>query len=362
MKRLLLLTLLAAACSRGGAPGGITLGAAGPWNQGFGHMNQLGIELARDEINASPDGKAHPLTVVFENDSGRGRVASRIAQSFVDSAKILGVIGHVNSGAMVSAAQVYDGHVAAVATTATSPELTGISRWVFRVIPSDSANGVGIARFAAARGRRRAAILYENNSYGRGLADAFRRAFPGTVISIDPIGEGKDQSFEPYISFFKQRRPDIVFVAGTDLSGLELLREVRRQQLDVDLMGGDGWSGLSVDTARSEGVFAGVPFTAEDRRPEAQRFVRAFQKKFDGMMPDNNAALAYDATMLLYTAARRGGTRARVRDYLAALTPESPFTGVTGAIAFRADGDPIGMSVVMTRIHRGALTVAEVPR
>jgi branched-chain amino acid transport system substrate-binding protein len=359
-KRLLLLALLAA-CSRG-APTSITFGAAGPWQQGYGLMNRKGIELAVEEINARPERQGAPLRVVYRDDEGDGQKASRIAQEFVDSLNIAAVVGHVNSGAMVSAAQVYDGHLAAVATTATSPALTGISPWAFRVISSDSANGIDIARFAGRIGLKRAAILYENNTYGRGLADAFRAAFAGSVISIDPIGDDGTQSFEPYVSFYKALAPDVIFVAGTDASGLAFLKEVRRQNLAAELMGGDGWSGLSVDTARSRGVYAGVPFTAEDQRPEARTFVAAFAKKFS-QTPDNNAALAYDATMLLYQAAMAVGTdRTQIRDYLASRTAETAFKGVTGAIYFRSDGDPVGKSVVMTRFDRGVMRVAEAAR
>jgi branched-chain amino acid transport system substrate-binding protein len=179
---------------------------------------------------------------------------------------------------------------------------------------------------------------------------------------MDPIAEGKDQSFEPFVSFFALHKPDVVFVAGTDLSGLAFLKEARRQHLDADLIGGDGWSGMSVDTLRSQGVYAGVPFAAQDPRPEAQRFVAAFAKKFD-MPADNNAALAYDATRLLYQASQAvGPDRARIREYLASLTEASAFKGATGAIYFRPDGDPVGKGVVMTRIDHGMLRLAEAMR
>ena len=357
-KRLLLLLLLAA-CTRGGSST-VTFGAAGPWKQGYGVMTKRGIELALEEINARPERQAHPLRIVFQDDDGDGQKASRIAQQFVDSSYISAVIGHVNSGAMVAAAQVYDGHLAAVATSATSPALTGISPWAFRVISSDSANGIDIARFANRLGLKRAAILYENNTYGRGLSDSFRRGFAGEVISMDPISEGGEQPFEPFVSYYKQRKPDVVFVAGTDASGLAFLKEVRRQQLAVDLIGGDGWSGLSVDTLRSQGVFAGVPFTAQDPRPEAQKFVQAFEARYH-LSPDNNAALAYDATQLLYQASQAvGPDREKIRDWLAGLTPETAYHGVTGAISFLPTGDPVGKSVVMTRIDHGRLRVAGV--
>jgi branched-chain amino acid transport system substrate-binding protein len=357
MKRFVALILLAS-CSRSG-DSVLTFGAAGPWQEKYGAFNRMGIELAQDEINARPERANAPLRIDFQDDQGSGQTASRIAQKFVDSRDVVAVIGHVNSGAMVAAAQVYDGHLAAVATTATSPALTGISRWAFRVISSDSANGDDIAKFAHRLGRTRAAILYENNTYGRGLSDAFRRGFGGRIVSMDPIGEDKDQTFDAYVTYFKQTKPDVVFIAGTDASGLAFLREARRQQLDADLMGGDGWSGMSVDTLRSQGVYVGVPFTAEDPRPEAQRFVKAFSAKFH-LRPDNNAALAYDATMLVYDAAiKAGADREKIRDHLAALTAATAYHGASGAIFFRPDGDPVGRSVVMTRIHRGVLRVAQ---
>jgi branched-chain amino acid transport system substrate-binding protein len=357
MKRLLLVPLLATVSC--GTAGSITFGAAGPWKEGYGAMNRRGIELALAEINARPERAGAPLRIEFEDDEGSGQIASRVAQRFVDSKDVVAVIGHVNSGAMVAAAQVYDGHLAAVATTATSPALTGISPWAFRVIASDSSNGSDIAAFASRLGRTRAAILYENNTYGRGLADAFRRAFPGRVISMDPIRDGADQPFDAFVSYFKLAKPDVVFVAGTDASGLAFLREARAQQLAADLVGGDGWSGLSVDTLRSQGIYVGVPFTAEDPRPDAQRFVTSFAARF-GMRPDNNAALAYDATMLLYTAAQKvGPDRVRIRDYLASLDATMAYQGVSGPISFRPDGDPRERHVVMARVDRGTLRVAQ---
>jgi branched-chain amino acid transport system substrate-binding protein len=333
----------------------IELGAAGPWTQGYGAMNRRGIELALEEINAGATLGGRPLAIRFRDDAGDGRKATAIAGEFVGDPAVVAVVGHVNSGAMVAAAKVYDGHLAAVATTATSPDLTGISPWTFRVISSDSANGMAIARFASRLGSR-AAVLYENNSYGRGLAEAFRRNFAGEIVAIDPFA-ADSTGFEPFVTYFKERNPDVVFVAGTERSGVAFLREARRQHLAADFLGGDGWTGVVVDTAASEGVYVGAPFSASDPRPEAQRFVAAFRKKF-GLTPDGNAALGYDATWLLARAvAAVGIDRRAVRDYLATLGEHGGYAGVSGPISFHAAGDPVGRGIVMTRVSRGVLLV-----
>lgn len=340
-------------------PSVVTFGAAGPWTQDYGAMNRKGIELALADLAArATPGQPH-IRVLFRDDDGDGMRAAAIAQEFVDHPEISAVIGHVNSGAMVAAARVYDGHLAAVATTASTPALTGISRWTFRVISSDSMNGIAIARFAMRRGWRRAAILYENNAYGRGLADAFVRGFKGDLISIDPIAEGAGQDLSPFVTYFRQRHAEVVFVAGTGASGESFLREARRQGLTAHLVGGDGWTVLTSDTVNADGVYVGAPFTANDGDPATRHFVAEFEKHY-GMVPDGNAALAYDATMLLADAASHvGADRRRIRDYLADLANRGSYAGVTGPIAFSPDGDPLGKSIVMTRIQHGALTLAE---
>jgi branched-chain amino acid transport system substrate-binding protein len=359
LKRSFLL-LAVAACS-GTQSNTVVFGAAGPWTEAYGDANRKGIELALDEINASAawQGKRR-LDIRFADDSGDGERASSIAKAFVDSADVVAVVGHVNSGAMVAAARVYDKHLAAIATTATSPMLTGISPWAFRVIPSDAANGQTIAEFAAKRGRKRAAVLYENNAYGRGLAESFRKGFRGEIISLDPIAETADQQFEAYVSWYKVSRPDVIFIAGTGTSGLALLTEVRRQQLNAELVAGDGWQTLA-NSPLAEGVFVGAPFSAQDTRLEVQTFVAAYKKKYNAV-PDGNAALAYDATKLLASAVEKvGPDREKIRNYIAGLSDGSAFRGVTGPIRFREDGDPVGKSIVITRVHQGGLFVESNP-
>jgi branched-chain amino acid transport system substrate-binding protein len=359
----LILLLAAAACSPAGGNGGApyTIAAAGPWQLTHGRNTRLGIELALKEINDAGGVNGHKLVIKEADDRADGATAAQVAQKFVDDRTVSAVVGHVTSGAMVAAAKVYDGNLAAVATSASSPDLTGISKWAFRVISSDSANGADMAKFANRTGHRRAAILYENDTYGRGLADAFRRNFSGEIIDIDPI-RADAANREVFVSYFKLKQPDIVFVAGVVGSALPLIAEARRQGLKADLMGGDGWTPIAEHPDVSEGAYIGTPFAASDPRPEAQKFVAAFKAAYKGMEPDGNAALAYDATKIIAAAlAAVGPDREKIRDWLARLS--TPFAGVTGPIRFLPSGDPAGKSITMTRVRRdGALIIEGAPR
>ena len=355
----LALLTLAACASNGKDP--YVVAAAGPWKQGYGLQNLQGIQLAVEEINKAGGINGHVLQVINRDDDGDGAQAAKIAQQFVDNRRISAVIGHVNSSGMLSAAHVYDGELAAVATSATSPDLTGISSWVFRVISSDSLNGIALANFASKFGQRgtaSVAVLYENNTYGRGLADSFRRSFHGEIVSLDPINADLP-SAEPYIAFLKTRKPKLVFVAGRVASGLKILQEAKRQGFSPIFVGGDGWQGILADTATSEGTYIGMSFTPEDPAPPARAFVAAFKKKFN-TTPDAHAALAYDATKLIAQALKEAGPdRKAVRNYLRSLNRETAYAGLTGPAYFEDTGDPVGMRFRLLKAHNGALTVAE---
>lgn len=360
MRFMIFLALLAALACDGRSGDSYSIGAAGPWKQGYGAMSRRGIDLAVEEINARGGIKGRKLHVYSEDDNGDGIRAAAIADRFVRNPRIVAVVGHVNSGGMLAAAPVYDeGGLTALATSASSPELTGISPWVFRVISSDSLNAAILARFTAALapgadGRTSASILFENNSYGRGLADAFRRSFQGNILSTDPI-DADIRDPEPFISYLKMRNPSVVFVAGRVPSALKLLREAQRQGFTARFIGGDGWQGIVEDTAASEGAFVGTSFIPANAQPQVQKFVAAFRKRFNSL-PDAHAALAYDATHLIAAAiASRGNDRTAIRQYLASLSETGAYTGVTGKTLFDVNGDPTGMGFTVARIQGGRM-------
>jgi branched-chain amino acid transport system substrate-binding protein len=252
---------------------------------------------------------------------------------------------------------VYDGgRLPAVATTPSSPDISGISPWVFRMITSDSMNGVTLAHFASSLTDSlhrpvRVAVLYHNDAYGRGLSDAFLHSFKGEVLSVDPIGA--DTNLEPYISYFKTRAPDIVFVASDEGVGISVLREARKQHLGVTFLGGDGWQGV-VGQPGADGIFIGTPFTAQSPDSAVRKFAASFRARY-GMVPDAHAALAYDATRLVASALQSGSTtRPAVREYLASLSRTTAFQSLSGPTWFTST-DPVGDTFRVTRVRDGLM-------
>jgi branched-chain amino acid transport system substrate-binding protein len=331
----------------------VYLGAAGPWHLDYGETTRRGIEMAVEEVNEGGGIRGRPLAVLFRNDSASGVRAVALAEGFVADRRVAAVLGHVNSGAMIAAAKVYHGRMASVAPTAASPELSGISPWVFRLISNDSVFGAFLAR-EATRLAPRAAVLYDNNSFGRGGARAFQRTYGGRLMGVDPV-EPAVSSVEPHVTWFRRERVGLVYVAGNTPTALAVLREARRQGFTGSLLGTDSWTSIVADTAMVEGTYVGMRFTPTDPRPEAAAFVRRFRARY-GRDPDALAAFAYDAAHLLAASLRDAGTdRAAVRRHLAGRTEATAFPGATGRIWFQPEGEPPAQRFVLMRVRRGAL-------
>src|SRR2546428_10096944 len=144
-----------------------------------------------------------------------------------------------------------------ISPSASSPDLSGMSPYVFRVCPSDLQHGPELARFAwQTLGARRAGIIYLNNDYGRGVRRTFAVEFArlgGTVLESDPYIPAT-ASLEPYLSRMRRGGADVLLLAA-ERPGAELaLREMRSLGLRWPVLGGDALTGIEADRALAVGL------------------------------------------------------------------------------------------------------------
>src|SRR5207237_8424950 len=82
------------------------------------------------------------------DDSGNEDAAVRVAEQLYADPAIVAVVGHLSSGPSLSAARVYGGGATPtpmISPSASSPDLSGMSPYVFRVCPSDLQHGPELA-------------------------------------------------------------------------------------------------------------------------------------------------------------------------------------------------------------------------
>src|SRR2546427_4782494 len=167
-------------------------------------------ELAAAEINAKGGVKGRPLRLRVADDSGREETAVRVAEELYREPDLVAVVGHLTSGTTIAAARVYGGGaspVPVISPSASSPDLSGVNPYFFRVCPTDLSHGPELARFARqALGAKRAGILYINNDYGRGIRKMFATEFTrlgGVIVEADPYVPATP-SLEPYLSHMRR--------------------------------------------------------------------------------------------------------------------------------------------------------------
>src|SRR6185437_12248954 len=307
--------LALAACSRPTGP--IAVGLAGPFSQPRGASMLRAAQLAVNKVNAKRGIRGRKLELRVVDDSGNEDTAVRVAEQLYADPTIVAVVGHLSSGTSLAAARVYGGGAtptAMISPSASSPDLSGISPYVFRVCPSDLQHGPQLARFAwQTLGARRAGIIYINNDYGRGVRGTFAAEFA--------------------------------------------LREMRPLGLRWPVLGGDALAGIEADGGLAEGIRLSSAYLPDQRDDRNVAFVADYARAFPGQRPDHRGAGAYDSVLLLARAIDQAGAdRRAVRDYLAHVgRGKPPFEGVTGRIAFDGNGDVAGRTVVIGVVRNGRL-------
>jgi branched-chain amino acid transport system substrate-binding protein len=361
--------LVLGACSRRGAAGnevGIAV-ALDPQRAGMQSIYN-GVELAVEQLNAQSRGRLGNRRFVMVKGIDSVRDPVKIADRFRDSAMVVGVVGHPESGTTLAAIDEYAdtknggrNAVVAISPTGTSPTLSNRSKWLFRVCPSDVQSSQAVAQFLLdSMQATRASIIYRNDAYGKDWAASFSDAYlagngrlKGTIVQRDPYLQNATP-WDAYAGYLKQLKPDVLLFPGSQEDALLALRAMRSAGVNIPFIGGDATSGLE-DNADE---FPAVRYTAfflprTATTPEALAFVDAYSKKFKEE-PDQRAALGYDAAMLIGRGAIEvGADRSAIRDYIESVgKTRAAMAGAAGPIAFDDNHDAVDKPVVIARVGK----------
>ncbi len=350
-------------CSRDGP---ILVGLAGPFSQDRATSMLQAAELAVREINGRGGIRGRPLQLVVLDDSANADVTLRVARELYDNSNVIAVVGHLTSSSTLAAAPVYGSGtnpIVQISPSASSPLITDAGPHTFRVCPSDLVHGSRLAEWARAQlGAERAAILYQNDDYGRGVRATFASSFlelGGSIVSEDPYVD-EIPSFGPFLQRVRQRGgADVLLIAGTRASGSRIAATLDTVGMSVRILGGDGLVGLG-QTTMAEGATISTAYLPDRPGDRNGDFVRAYRAAYRNELPDHSGAGTYDILYLLAQAMEAvGPDRGRIRDYLARVGRDiEPFEGVTGPIAFDENGDVPQKDVVIGVISDGRLITA----
>ncbi|HWU97136.1 MAG TPA: branched-chain amino acid ABC transporter substrate-binding protein [Oxalicibacterium sp.] len=330
----------------------VLIGSVAPTTGSDAHMgkdNENGARLAVEEINAkglTVGGKKIKLQLMAEDDGADPRQATNAATKLVD-AHVAAVVGHLNSGTTIPASRIYaNAGIPQLSPSATNPKYTQQNfKTAFRLVANDAKLGGTLGQYAVkTMGGKTFAIIDDRTAYGQGVADQFAKAVKtaGGNIVATQYTNNKATDFNAILTSIKARKPDIIFFGGMDAVGGPMLRQMRQLGINAKFMGGDGvctgsLPGLAGTAIGNDQIICaeagGVP---EERRKAVDDFRAKYKKRF-GIDVVYTAAYAYDATYTVVDAMKRANSTDPAK-FLPELA-KSNYPGVTGNIAFDANGD-----------------------
>jgi branched-chain amino acid transport system substrate-binding protein len=298
-------------------------------------------------------------------------------RSFVSDASVLAMVGPFNSS--VARAEIpitNDAGLAQISPSATNPGLTKgpdaaalrtshpDTNTFFRVCTTDDRQGAAGAQFARKLGLKKAFIVDDNETYGKGLADVFETEFKadgGTVLGHEHLTKGQTD-FKALLTKASALGPDLVFYGGTTATGGGLLRKQMRDANmgSVPYLGGDGISDAEFEKVAGDaanGSYFSVAAPETSKLASANAFVAAYKKRWGtdvGPYSANAYAAANIEIAAIEKAIAAGNNQMPSRtDVLANVAKTAGFASPIGPIGFDKDGDTTNPILSIYRVAAG---------
>jgi len=320
-----------------------------------------GIQLAFNSFNI-PDEKTGPSWQLVIKESADELSILNLLESLAKDNNVVVIIGPLFSKAVIASAKVADKYMIPIfSPTATSKNISGISPYIFRNSLTNQMQGKAIADYSINHlNLRRFAVLYQRDSYGIELKNAFEdetKSFGGEIIFSEPF-EPDQSDFAPQItaiggikdSDFKklfesgELKPELgyeaIFISGSAGSAGLILPELAYYNIpNITILGGNGLN--SPDFVRTGGKYAeGVLFVDGffpfSDNPIVKEFVERY-RTFYNREPDIYSANSYDAMRIIMEILKNGAkTREDVKNGLLNI---KEYNGVSGITTIKQSGD-----------------------
>jgi branched-chain amino acid transport system substrate-binding protein len=355
MKKLLFLILAFMVATAGPALAddsikiGLMCPLTGSWAAEGKDMRQI-VELLAGQINDQGGLLDRQVEIVLGDDGGDPRTAALAAQRLA-SRDVVAVIGTYGSSVTEASQNIYAStQTIQIANGSTAVRLTekGLP-YFFRTCPRDDEQGRVAVKTLLEKGYKNIAILHDNTTYAKGLADETKKLLDKEDVNIvffDALTPG-EQDYGTILSKMKTSNPEVVFFTGYYPEAGLMLRQKMQMGWDVPFMGGDATNNpdlvkIAGNKAAENFRFLSPPVPADLPSKEARQFLAAYEKAYGTAPGSIWAVLAGDGFRVITEAIKqtKSTETQKLADYLH--NQMEDFPGLTGTIAFNEKGDRQG--------------------
>src|SRR5205823_3780520 len=229
--------------------------------------------------------------------------------------------------------------------TSVGLKTAGMSDLVFCTGLSPAYQGTVLARFAAEKWTpaRATVLIDERRGEAALVADGIVREL-GDIkppqgkepIRVTSRRFGKEVKLKEQAKRVDEEKPQVLVYAGTPRDFLTL-RQGLKAQPTLIFAGEEGSARALLDAGDADGIYLVTAFATDVDMERGKTFVADFRKAFSAE-PDVHAALAYDMVRLFDEGLRRCEDTPTTERFKKELVQIKDFAGLTGPLAFAADG------------------------
>jgi len=336
-----------------------------------GESSKYAAEMLKEQINGaggvSVGDKTYQLEFIYEDNESKAESATAAALKLITQDQVLAVIGPQASKQAVPAGEICNSFkTPMISPWSTNPQTTLDRPYVFRACFLDPFQGPVAANFVTQEfGAKKAAVLYDIASdYPKGLAEYFKAAFekihgPGSVVAFETFTT-KDRDFSAQLTNIVKSGADILFLPQYYDEVPLVVKQAQELGWKKPIMGSDSWGSAELMKLCGEacyGYFFSTHYAAAGAEGATKEFIDQYNSKY-GYVPDDVAALTWDATRLLLDAIKNTNgltgniekDRDAIKDQLGKI---KDFEGITGKMTFTPEGDPTKCAVIVKISDKG---------
>ncbi|MGL1891097.1 MAG: branched-chain amino acid ABC transporter substrate-binding protein [Spirochaetaceae bacterium] len=323
----------------------------------YGLPTVKAVEIAVERWNANGGVLGRQIEILVEDEACDAGIAADVAAKLTGK-KVVGVIGHICSGATKAALGIYrDSNILTISPSATNPDLTnGEYPNFFRAIAPDDAQAAVEVDLINKLGLKTVAILHDKGDYGKGFAtfvkDLLEAEGKVEVLLFEGITPGA-VDYSAILNKVSSTNADAVIWGGYHPEASKLVTQMKKSNMDMPFLSDDGVKDntfIKVAGEFAEGVYATGPVDTSSSAL-AQEAITAHVAKY-GEQPGTFFLNASAAIESLLKAIEKAGTTdyEAVRAAMLDMTVETTL----GNISFADNGNPEGVGFSAFQVVNGA--------
>ena len=306
-----------------------------------------GVRLAAEEANRSGGLLGYrvvvrPLDDESDSDTALANV-DEIRNAINSGERVLGVIGHLNSGQTDATLGDYDSlGLITITPTASEESLTnrGYTKF-FRVNANDSVQAKVDAQFLMEQMKaRNVAVIHNDTDYGKGLAASLANAL-GQLGGVEAlrvqVAEG-ESNYAPVLAKLQGSAVDALFYAGYEIEAPYLAAALADAGVKLPILASDGaFLAATIDEANgaAEGMYVSA-FAPSPENAADPQWIEAYQA-VEYRNPDTYSVNGYVAMQVLAEGVK--GADSLEVDAIAKALRSNGISTVLGEMRFDAKGD-----------------------